>query len=376
MGKIKILYFMDGIGNAGGIQEMVIKWMQNIDTDQFQIDILSYNTGKKDNYPERVKELGGNIYIIQTYVSAKYFINSFKQLKEFFEAHHDYDILHAHSSSKALFVMEYAKRYGIKTRILHSHCTQFVTKSKFALLAANLFKIPTNLLTTDYFACSPEAGSFLFGQKAVDKGNVIIAHNGINTNIFNYQPNIRQQVRKELGVEDKIVLGNVGRFRPQKNHSFLLKIFKAVSEKEKNAILICVGNGELENKVKTEARELGIYDKIMFLGVRSDVPNLMQAMDVLVMPSLFEGLPVTGVEAQAVGLPCVFATTISTEAKILDNTCFVNLSGSLDEWATNILDVAINNQRTNTTAILRDKGYDITIEAKNLGNYYKKCVTQ
>lgn len=371
--KIQVLFFMDGIGNAGGIQEMAIKWMENIDNSKFQIDILSYNTGKKDNYIERVKAFGGNVYIIETYMKKGKALKSFKQTKEFFENHH-YDILHAHSSSKAFFVMWYARKAGIRTRILHSHCTKFVVTKTVPRLIANMLKGPTKLLTTAYFACSPEAGSFLFGKKALEQKKIRIVHNGINTSIFKPDNNIRDKVRKELGIEDKFVIGNVGRFRPQKNHVYLMEIFKVIYENDKDTVLICVGDGELEDSIKKKAKDLGIQDRILFLGFRKDVSDIMQAFDVLVMPSLFEGLPVTGIEAQAIGIPVMLATTISTEAAILPSSSYVSLEDNPTVWSEKILSYKGKNHESNPHKWIRERGYDIKVETQKLAAFYEQSV--
>jgi glycosyltransferase involved in cell wall biosynthesis len=371
--KIKILFFMDGIGNAGGIQEMAIKWMENIDREKYQIDILSYNTGKQDNYSERVRALGGEVFLIDTYMRKGKLFASLKQTDDFFKTH-KYDILHAHSSSKAVFIMWYAKKYGIKTRILHSHCTQFVVRGKVALLFANMLKIPTLVLTTDYYACSPEAGEFLFGKKAIEDGKVTIAHNGIETSKFVRDDAIRNRMRAEFELNDKFVIGNVGRFRPQKNHTYLMDIFKAVTLLDEDAILVCAGNGELEESIKEKARQLGIDSKIRFLGFRNDINDIMQAFDVLVMPSLFEGLPVTGVEAQAIGIPALFATTITRDAAILPESGYLSLNDSPEIWAEKILSYKFVNRSSSAHKYILSHGYDIKVETNKIADFYKSKV--
>lgn len=372
--KIKILYFMDGIGNAGGIQEMVLKWLENMNTNEIQVDILSYNTGKIDNYPERFEKFGGKIHIVQTYISKKYFIKSFKDLYKFFNENRDYDILHAHASSKAIFVMLFAKIYGIKTRILHSHCTQFIMKGKISLLIANLFKPLTNFLTTDYYACSLEAGIFLFGKKAIEQGKVTIAHNAIKVSDYKFNEDNRKNIRRELGIENNIVIGHVGRFRPQKNHDYLIDIFKEINNIENNSVLLLVGNGELEKSIKEKVKRLGIEKNVIFLGFRTDINRIMQGMDILVMPSIFEGLPVTCIEAQAEGLPCVFSDTITKDAAILKESVYINLETPPNKWAEIILDITKNYKRRDTTEIIQKHGYDIALESKKIEEFYKYCL--
>lgn len=369
--KIKILYYMDGIGNGGGIQEMVAQWVANFDNNKVQVDIIAFdNPWSQDNYAERIESFGGKVYLMPPLMKKKTFIKSLKAFNAFFKEHHDYDIIHAHGSSKAAFVLWFAKKYGIKRRILHSHCTEFVVQSKPALLVAYGLKPVANLFANEYFACSSEAGAFLFGEKRIEEKKVRIVHNAIDTTSFYFNPVTRNKLRKELGVEGKIVLGNVGRMRRQKNHSFLLDIFKAVLEKETDVTLLLIGRGELEEILREKAVELGIDNSIQLLGYRNDVNDLMQAMDILVMPSLFEGLPVTGVEAQAVGLPCVFSDTITKEAPILQESTFASLSDPPEVWADRILSIVKSYKRQSTSEYIKEKGYDIATETKKLESYY------
>ena len=359
---------MDGIGNGGGIQEMAIKWMENIDKEKFNIDILSYNTGKKDNFPDRVKAAGGNIYIIPKYTNGDIF-NSIRQTRIFFKEH-NYDILHAHSSSKAVFIMYYAKKVGIMTRILHSHASRFVVTDKKSLLMARLLLKPTLSNTTDFFACSPEAGIFLFGEDAYFKNRISIIHNAIDPKVFFPNDKIRKEMRKCLELNDRFVVGNVGRFMPQKNHSFLLDVFKRVCDLDDDAVLVCVGNGGLEDIIKEKAKTLGIYDKVKFLGFRSDVSDVIQTFDMLVMPSLFEGLPVTGVEAQAEGVPGLFATTITSDVAILPQSTFASLEETPDEWANKIIAYKSISREINPYRYIAEKGYEINIETKKIEQFY------
>jgi glycosyltransferase involved in cell wall biosynthesis len=373
--KIRVLFFMDGIGNGGGIQEMAIKWMKNIDRQKFQIDILSYNTGKQDDYADRVRLLGGEVFLIDTYMRRGKLFASLKQTNDFFKTH-KYDILHAHSSSKAIFIMWYAKKYGIKTRILHSHATQFVVQGKVPLFFAKILKGPTLALTTDFYACSPEAGEFLFGKKAVTDGKVTIAHNGIDVSKFVRDDAKRTQMRTELGLNGKFVIGNVGRFRPQKNHTYLMDIFKAVTRLDDDVVLVCVGTGELEESIKKKAKQLGIDNKIRFLGYRNDVNDIMQAFDLLVMPSLFEGLPVAGVEAQAIGIPALFATTITKDAAILPESGYLKLHDIPEKWAEKILSYKSLNRTYSAHEYIVLHGYDIRIETNKLADFYKSKVNK
>lgn len=370
MKKIKILYFMDGIGNAGGIQEIVINWVKNFQADKFQIDILSYDTGKKDNYTERFEKLGGKVYIIPTYTRRGDFFKSLKETKKFFDEHNEYQIIHAHASSKAYFVLKEAKKHGIQFRILHSHVTQFVNRSFKSLLIGNILKPFAIGVSTHYYACSHEAGNFLFGKQIMNKQGLFVP-NGIDLEKFKRDENIRQLKKKEFNISDNaIIVGNIGRFRPQKNHRFLVDVFNEICKINKNAVLMLLGSGELFEEVKKQAEDYGISDKIMFLGYRNDVNDIAQTFDVLVMPSLFEGLPVTCVEAQALGIPCVLASTITKDAKIIPNVKYISLQEKKEIWAQEILNCSKKGVCSNAHKILTEKNFDIVGSAKILENQY------
>lgn len=366
---------MDGIGNAGGIQEMALKWIKEFDPQKVHVDILSYDTGEKDDYPDRVGKYGCKIYIIPTYTRSKTFFKSFKETKKFFETHKDeYDIIHAHASAKAIFILWYAKKYGIKTRILHSHSSRIISNSILQKIAAILFKKPVNILVTDKFACSPEAGKYLFGEKAMKEGKVRIVHNAIDTRKFVYDEIVRNEMRRQLNVTDKFVIGNVGRFMIPKNHTFLIDIYAEICKRDNNTRLVLVGSGDLEDEMKKKCIELGIYNHVDFLGFRSDVDRIMQAFDLLVMPSLFEGLPVTSVEAQAIGIPTLFANTITKDAAILPQSDYMSLNESPERWADRILKYKQIKREKKPIKYLIEAGYDIEIETKKIEEFYmKKC---
>ena len=241
---IKVLYFMDGIGNAGGIQEMVINWLKYFPNKKIHVDILSYDTGKLDNYTDRVSEFGCEVYIIKTFTRRGDFFESINQTKEFFKNHHDYDILHCHASSKAYYILKYAKKYGIKIRILHSHCANFVVKNPLSLIAGKMLKPLANYKSTHYFACSTEAGNFLFGKKRMKQKGYFIP-NGVNVDDFTFNSKIKARILSELNLQNKIIIGNVGRFKMQKNHDFLIDVFYKIYHTNPKTILLLVGDGGL-----------------------------------------------------------------------------------------------------------------------------------
>ena len=194
--------------------------------------------------------------------------------------------------------------------------------------------------------------------------------NAIDTNKFIYNKDIRRQKRKELNIENKFVVGHVGRFHPQKNHDFIIDIFKELNEKRKNSVLLLVGDGELRQSIENKVKELNLLDKVIFTGVRDDIPELLQSMDVFVFPSLYEGLPVTLIEAQATGLPCIVSDTITHEAIISSNIQSVSLQKSAEEWADKILLIDNGSNRENAAIEIINSGFDVNEIAKMLIDFY------
>ena len=196
-----------------------------------------------------------------------------------------------------------------------------------------------------------------------------IMNNAIDAKKFIYNEEVRKQKRVELGVEDKFVIGHVGRFNLQKNHEFLVKRFADFAKTNEDAILVLIGNGELQEKIKEMAKEYGIETKVKFLGLREDIPQLLQAMDLFLFPSLFEGLPVTLVEAQAAGLPCVISDMITDEIMITDQISKVSLSGNTSLWNQEIAKYRYS-KRKNTIEDIIEHGFDIEKNARWLEEFY------
>lgn len=368
--KIRVLYFMDGYGNGGGIQEQCVRWIANINHGEYQVDVLAYNrtNGVRDDYADRLKALGCELFLIAPYADGGSVSRSVRETKLFFETH-KYDVLHAHSSAKAIFVLREARRNGVPVRILHSHAARVVTEQPFKKFMANVLKGAAKRESTNLAACSTEAGEFLFGKECVASGEVTIIPNAIELERFSYNSSVREQARAELGVGDDIVIGHVGRFMPQKNHSFLIDVMAAVLKRHHNARLVLVGVGQLQGEIREKVNSLGIEGQVMFLGLRSDVDRLVQAMDVFVMPSLFEGLPVSVVEAQASGLPCVLSEEITPEAVLIPGSMRVSLSCTPEEWAEKILSVK-GCDRSLAYGVVSDKGFEIAEATRRLEAFY------
>lgn len=366
---VRVLYFVDRM-LRGGIQSLVIDWVSRFDKNKIHVDFLLLDDGKEYELEQTLKELGCTVYKLKgIWVKSPIdFIKYKRAVKNFFKEHHDYKVVHMHSSSKNYMILKYAKRYDIPIRIAHSHNIDFQTKNPLKKSIGNIFKKPLIKYATDYFACSKIAGEWLFGKKIVESDEFKVIHNAIDYDKFKYDDNIRNEIRRELGFKNlDIVIGHVGRFVTQKNHEFLLDIFIELCKKSNNYKLLLVGTGELENKIKEKVKKNNLEDKVIFVGFRNDANRLFSAMDIFCFPSLFEGLGLVLVEAQANGLSC-FATekTIPDEVRINQNFRFLPLEK--EKWIEEI--IAVDTARCESKKNLVKNDYLIDNIVKKLEMFY------
>jgi glycosyltransferase involved in cell wall biosynthesis len=370
---VRVLYFVDRM-LRGGIQSLVIDWISRFDKTKIQVDVLLLDDGIKYELENSLKELGCNVYKLEGVwiKKAKDFIKYRKMLSNFFKEHHDYKVVHLHSTSKNYMVLKYAKKYDIPVRIAHSHSIDFATKNVFKKFIGNILKIMLIKYSTDYFACSKKAGEWLFGKKITNSNKFKIIHNAIDYDKFKFNENIRREYRIKFNLEnDNIVVGHVGRFSNPKNHTFLIDIFYELYKSNPKCKLLLVGTGEKEEEIKSKVKNLNIEKNVIFAGFRNDVNNIMQAMDIFLLPSLYEGLPVVGIEAQAAGLPCFMSKDVITnEVQITENLQFISLNCSATEWANIILSSDLS--RKDTKDNLKDAGYFIEDSTEELLNFYMK----
>lgn len=356
---------------GGGVEAVVMNYYRHLDHSKIQFDFICDDDSTNIPYDE-IEKLGGKVILIPPYQKV------FKYQKELRRVLRDgkYKIVHSHINTLSVFPLYAAKKVGVPVRIAHSHSTTNKKEWKKNLLKQVLRPF-SKKYATNYMCCSELAGRWLFGDKAYDEGKVYLLNNAIDLDKFKYDKKIRDKKRKELGIkEDTIVIGHIGRFVAQKNHTFLIDIFNQFHKKEKNSILLLAGQGPLQEEIKNKVRELGLDDSVRFLGQRNDANELYQAFDVFLLPSLYEGLPVVGVEAQASGLLCFFSDDMTKETKVLDSTVFMSLSNADDEWATSILDNYINFRRKDTTSGITKSNFNIKYETNKLKNKYSELLTK
>lgn len=366
MEPIRVLH-ENAIMDVGGIECLLMNIYRNIDRNKVQFDFMVHR--KKEGYFDReIESLGGKIYRCEPFNPFHHFayLNSMKKI---FQDHPEYKIFHAHADLN-MWPLRVAKEAGIPVRIAHSHNARSTLDLKRLFMEYG--KISIKRYCTQMFACSETAALSLYGKKAVENNQVIYVKNGIEPEKYRFNEAIREQIRREFHLEDKFVVGHIGRFAEQKNHTFLLDIFQLVHRQEPRAVLLLIGTGALLPKIQQKAESLGISDSVIFAGVRSDVPQLLQAMDVFAFPSLYEGLPVTLIETQAAGLPCIVANTVSREAAVTTGLINWLPLSSPQKWADSILQYRDTYQRVDTIESIKSAGYDIRKTAKKLEEFYLK----
>lgn len=367
MQKVKVLYFIDRMRH-GGIQQFAVEIVKNMDKSKCEIEFLLLDDGQTYPLESVLKELEVRFYKLQGvwFRTPLDILKQKKALDEFFKEHHDYKVVHMHSSSKNFMVLKMAKKYGIPIRIAHAHSTKFNSSNHLKTIIGNQFKRPLKKYATHYFACSELAGKWLFGEAEVK-----LIHNAVDYPKFKFDPERRMELRKELGLEENLVIGNVGRFTTPKNHGFLVDIFEEIHKRNDKAILMLVGIGEKEQEIRDKVEKLGLTDYVKFMGFCNHTNELMWCMDVFLLPSLYEGLPVVGVEAQCAGLPCFMSKDVITkEVQIAENVKFISLEKSAKEWAEIILSSDL--ERKDNYEKLKKAGYLIEQTVEELEKFYRE----
>lgn len=361
---IRVLQVATYMGR-GGLESMIMNYYRHIDREKVQFDFLVHRQ-ERAAFDDEIESLGGRIYRLPRLVPwSKSYLSA---LNRFFDEHPEYRIVHVHQDCLSSVILKAAQQHNIPVRIAHSHNANQDRNLKYPIKLWCRRSIPR--CATHLFACGKDAGDWMFGGASYQ-----IINNAIDTTAYTYDTNKRVELRRHLGLADKLVIGHVGRFNPQKNHPFLLDIFAALLKKESNAVLLLVGGGEGMSQIREKAQKLGIAEHVHFLGVRSDVADLMQAMDVFVFPSLYEGLGIVLIEAQAAGLPCVVSDTIPQEAYLTDLVTAEKLSSSVEKWAEKILKKR-DFPRTDRRDEIAAHGFDITTEAVKLQEFYINAYEQ
>lgn len=358
---VQVLGFMD----SGGIESSVMNYYRNLDKEKFSIDFIVCD-GSTLPCRDEIENSGGKIYIVPHY---KHIFKYMREVKKIFRKN-KYDIVHAQMNSLSVFPLFCAYREKIKVRICHSHSTAN-SKEKFKNILKIFLKPFSKIFATDYFACSEHAGKWLYGKNIVKNNKFYIVNNAVNMVKFEFNESKRKEIRKKLNIDDCYVIGHVGRFMPQKNHEFLIEVLYDLKKKINNIKLILIGDGRLEDSIKSKIVNLKLEDNVIFLGVTSHVENYFQAMDLFVFPSLYEGLGMVAVEAQINNLYVLASSAVPIEAKISNKIHFLNLNKNL--WVANIMKL----KDSRSQKFIKFDNYnlfDINEQVKRLETKYEEMV--
>ncbi|MBQ7896609.1 MAG: glycosyltransferase family 1 protein [Oscillospiraceae bacterium] len=354
---LRVLHIVTHMGR-GGLETMIMNYYRNIDRNKIQFDFLVHRD-YESAYDKEILSLGGRIFhvpVLNPFSPAYY-----RALDEFFSAH-KYDIVHSHLDCLSAYPLRSAKKHGVKIRIAHGHSSSQDKNLKYPIKYVSRYAMP--YFATHLFACGEKAGQWMFPRH-----NFTIMANALNTERFTYLPKKSKSIRENLGVDSKFVLGHVGRFNFPKNHPFLIDVFFSVQKLYPESVLLLIGDGDAEVAIRKKVNALGIQEKVLFMGELSDVSDMLQAMDVFVFPSLYEGLSLATVEAQAAGLPCIMSDQVPYECKMTENVEFLPLTASPETWSKHILKY-LSYEKKNTYREICKAGFDINQNVKWLENFY------
>lgn len=360
----RILHIGSKLTLDGGIENYVMNLYKGIDTNQYQFDFVIVDDGIPQYYESIVQNMGGIIHKVTK--GSKNIFRFVIERVRIFTHYKQYGVIHIHTSCGVRVIEGIIARFsGIKYVIFHSHSNSGKVPMKYRLIQP-LFRIVGSKL----LACSPEAGTYFFGRKALDMNKFKVAKNAILFENFKYSVQNREALTKQLGIQSNLVVGFVGRLSIEKNLDFLLNVFYEISKINDNALLLITGDGKEKDSIIENISKLGLVDKVILLGIRKDIGSVMSVLDILLLPSVYEGMPVVLIEAQASGLKCYTSDVVSTESKISELVYYLSLKSSAKEWADTILKNGKNLSRENMEKTFNESGYSISSAVKEMTELY------
>lgn len=351
--------------DSGGKKNLIMEYYRHIDRSKIQFDFICDSDSQAIPF-EEISNLGGRVYQVAPYQNiVKNMLGICRVFKE-----NKYLVVHAYNSTMNLFPMFVAKRCGIPVRI--SESLTMAHEEDWKTVLKKMLRLMSKWFANYYMSCGDDCGRWQFGDKLFDAGKVDVFKTVINTEFNSYNSELRKNTRKAFGWEDKIVIGHIGRFTAQKNSVHMIEIFGAVAKKEPKAVLCLIGDGELKEDMMSKIKELGIENQVDYMGRREDIQQFYNAMDCFILPSLYEGLPVVGLEAESCGLPVFFSKEITTEANACELGHFLDLSEPVEVWADEILKACKEKMpiRRSYAKEVADAGFDSASEAIRMQKYY------
>lgn len=373
---IKVLHFVSTPAIWSGVMSVIMNYYRYIDRSKIQFDFLCFMPCQKtESYEKEIQSLGGQVYFIKKPGSS---IDSMKMLVSFFREHTaEYSWLHNHEVYLSFILEPLAKQYGVKNFIVHCHATKYSDRSA-AAFRNRILCFPIRFMKCRRFACSEVAGAFLYGKKALKEKKVYLLHNAIDIRKYAFHSETRQQIRNDLNLKDSFVIGHIGRFVPQKNHKFLIRIFSELLKENASVKLVLVGDGPLRQEIKQLCEHEKIDNNILFLGQQKEIGKLLSAMDILVLPSIFEGLGIVLLEALANGLPAFASEYVPSEVNISSTIQFLPLNES--QWISSLNSFMMQSsgwerqqifQGDRLIQLFQEHHYEIRNEAWRLEAYYE-----
>ena len=351
---------------SGGKKSLIMEYYRHIDRTQIQFDFIC-DSDSQAIPTEEIESLGGRVYTIAPY---QHIFKNITDMRKIYVTN-KYPVVHAYNSTMNIFPMFIAKRCGIPVRISESISMAHAKDWKTVL--KKVLRPMSKWFANYYMACGKECGRWQFGDKFFNAGKVDVFKTVVDTGFNSFDPELRKKTREKYGWSDKIVVGHIGRFTVQKNPLYMLEIFAAVARKAPEAVLCLIGDGELKREMMKKINQLGIEEQVAYLGRREDIQQFYNAMDCFLLPSLYEGLPVVGLEAECCGLPTFFSTEIAKEANACDALGhFIELNESAEVWAEEILKTVKENMpvRKSYAEEVASAGFDSKSEALRLQRYY------
>ncbi|MDE7410767.1 MAG: glycosyltransferase family 1 protein [Paramuribaculum sp.] len=365
---IRILHSVSNMGR-GGIETMLMNYYRHIDRTKVQFDFLC-NKSEKGVFDDEILAMGGRLFVtpgfnpLKRHAYTRFMLDLFKRYPE-------YTIIEAHNDGLGAFALKDAMKANVPIRIYHAHSTSLPKNLKYPIKLYCKWHI--NDWSTHHFTCGIKAGQYFFGKHVMETNDFSIINNAIDLSRFNFNPKTRSQLRHDYNLDDRHVVGHVGRFATVKNHTRLLDIFAELKKIDSKATLALVGNGELMDSIRAKVAKLKLQNDVIFVGETPNPHLWYQAFDIFTMPSLYEGLPVVGIEAQTADLPCIFSSNVPNEIAKTNHCYFIGLNKSNEEWASVIASILNNSpQRKDCTDLIASAGYDIHTEARKLQNLYEQ----
>ncbi|MCF0132275.1 MAG: glycosyltransferase [Blautia sp.] len=361
--------------DLGGISSLVLAVQDQLLKDDIIFDYLVFRNIYETFVDDKIAEQGGKKLLAESEQVSNSFLRGFVKFYRTYKVMKESgaSIFHINVSTPYDVVSGVAaKLAGVETIIVHSHNSK-PDDRKLRNMLGPFCKALMPMITNVYLACSEEAAEFMFPASVLKNKRYHIVKNGIDLKRFSYRPALREEFRGRYDCGDRLILGNIGRLHPQKNQRFLLEIMQEVLKQRPDALLYLIGVGELDEELKAYAGELGIKDSVVFFGPSDEIPGMLHMMDAFVMPSLYEGLPLTGVEAQAAGLPCFFSDTITRELELTENALYLPLEKDAAYWAEQVLEYDYQKPRRDFDKEIREQGFDIRTTALRLKRLYRKA---